>query len=86
MRFERDRPTEIFTQFRGGARAFVPQLDALGLSQIQVCDGANIALQELAARRQVEALECVSKKLEIGISTGRRGGTGAQGLACWVVT
>src|SRR6266436_5513972 len=43
-------------------------------------DGANIALQELAARRQVEAFERVGEKLEIRILNCRRGGTGAPGL------
>jgi hypothetical protein len=43
-------------------------------------DGANIALQELAARRQVEAFERIREKLEIRIlnwQTRRHGGTGA---------
>src|SRR5882762_8881908 len=77
---------EIFTQFTAAREHFVPQLDALRLSQIQVGDGANIALQELAARRQVEAFERISKKLEIGIlnwQTRRHGGTGA-GHSGWL--
>ena len=55
----------------------IPDLQTLGFAQIQMSDHAEVSLEKLTTRRQIESIERIDKQLEIGIlnrhARGHRG-------------
>jgi len=55
----------------------IPDLQTLGFAQIQMSDHAEVSLEKLTTRRQIESIERIDKQLEIRIlnrhARGRRG-------------
>jgi len=57
--FQGNWTTEEIAEFAAARKHLIPNLYTLGFAQIDVSDRAEISLKELAARRQIEALERV---------------------------
>jgi hypothetical protein len=47
----------VFAEFAAARKHLIPELHTLALAQIEMSDRAEIALQELPARRQIKILE-----------------------------
>ena len=60
-------PPEVIAEFAAARKYFIPQLDTLRFLQVEVGDGADIALQELAARRDLKTIESICQQLEIRV-------------------
>src|SRR5271157_3107843 len=80
-RFQGDLPLHMLAEFTAQREHLIPELHALGFAKVEVGDGTEVALEELATRRYIQAFERVGKQLEIRIlnrqTRGRRGaGTG----------
>ena len=71
----------MLAEFAATGEHVIPELYTLSFAKIEVSYGTEVALEELATRRCIQAFERISKQLEIRIlnrqTRGRRGaGTG----------
>ena len=64
---ERKGPPEMLVEVPAMRQGVIPELSALVLRKIDVGDYFEIALEELSARRKIQAFERVGQQLEIGV-------------------
>lgn len=70
----------MLAQLTATREHFIPELNALRFAKIKMSDGAEVTLEKLTARRNIQAFERVCKQLEIRVfnrQTRGRWGAGA---------
>ena len=73
---QRDLAIGAIAELATASEHVIPDLQTLGFAQIQMSDHAEVSLEKLTTRRQIESIERIDKQLEIGIlnrhARGRR--------------
>src|SRR6516162_2393352 len=64
-RFKCNGTAKLLGELSASCKHLFPELQALGFVQVQVRDGAKVALEKLAARRNLQPFEHFCKELEI---------------------
>src|SRR5580700_1208290 len=69
----------MLAEFAATREHLIPESHTLSFAKIKMGYGVKVALEELAARRNLKTFERVSKQLEIGILNRQTRGRGCAG-------
>ena len=78
-RFERHGAAEMFGKIATTDESFIPQLKALAFAQLEMGDGAKIALEKLTASGQIQIFKSIRQQVEKGILDRQTGGRWSAG-------